>query len=397
MIMKLNSQEKKELDKFTKFLALKSTQIIVQSRLGEKVSTACKPQTTGTDWSILFQFNLNINDIPEVLVEGKKILNGEVLSSRLPLCIEISLRTVEGDHMVLETWYLSLSPEQCDPTARIIHTIYNHMGILLKSLVSVSRVIPAYKLSRRQGPESFVICYRMYMGEPLQQCLGEGFKNICVGQVCTPLGTFALSVSYRTKMTISPTQTGRDNSIMLKSDHFNTHVCTQIGEQEEKDNTSSLSDIMKIGAFADLKKKTLEYDMMMPSPPFSKIFKEKLSPNKCPVFPEAVNKEMENSEKYIDSSASTHTLEARMDSLTMVSTNDDFIMVDLKTPFANTNEKSELGKFYREWQSAPPLQAFVDVTPPEELDVAKQLATFESSLNEYDSVVQSLCSSVNNS
>lgn len=48
--MKLSSQEKKELDKFTKFLALKSTQIIVQSRLGEKVSTPCKPQTTGTDW-----------------------------------------------------------------------------------------------------------------------------------------------------------------------------------------------------------------------------------------------------------------------------------------------------------------------------------------------------------
>lgn len=48
--MKLSNQEKKELDKFTKFLALKSTQIIVQSRLGEKVQTSCKPQITGTDW-----------------------------------------------------------------------------------------------------------------------------------------------------------------------------------------------------------------------------------------------------------------------------------------------------------------------------------------------------------
>ncbi|EDS32289.1 conserved hypothetical protein [Culex quinquefasciatus] len=29
-----------------------------------------------------------------------------------------------------------------------------------------------------------------------------------------------MAVAYRTKMTISPTQTGRDNTIMLKSDHF---------------------------------------------------------------------------------------------------------------------------------------------------------------------------------
>lgn len=48
--MKLSSGEKKDLDKFTKFWALKSTQIIVQSRLGEKASTACKPQSNGTDW-----------------------------------------------------------------------------------------------------------------------------------------------------------------------------------------------------------------------------------------------------------------------------------------------------------------------------------------------------------
>lgn len=48
--MKLSSQDKKDLDKFTKFWALKSTQVIVQSRLGEKASTVCKPQSSGTDW-----------------------------------------------------------------------------------------------------------------------------------------------------------------------------------------------------------------------------------------------------------------------------------------------------------------------------------------------------------
>ncbi|VEN34922.1 unnamed protein product [Callosobruchus maculatus] len=125
--------------------------------------------------------------------------------------------------MVLESWCLGMLPEQCDSTPRIIHTIYNRMGILLKSLVSVTRVLPAYKLSRKQGEDTFVICYRVYMDEPQLHCLGEGYKYVRVGQICTPVGTLVLSVSYRVKMTISPTHTGRD-SIMLKSDHFNTNL-----------------------------------------------------------------------------------------------------------------------------------------------------------------------------
>jgi autophagy-related protein 13 len=48
--VKLSIQDKKDLDKFTKFLALKAAQIIVQSRLGEKVQTKCKPHSSGTDW-----------------------------------------------------------------------------------------------------------------------------------------------------------------------------------------------------------------------------------------------------------------------------------------------------------------------------------------------------------
>lgn len=47
---KLPSQEKKDLDKFMKFFTLKAAQIIVQSRLGEKVHTKCDPDSSGTVW-----------------------------------------------------------------------------------------------------------------------------------------------------------------------------------------------------------------------------------------------------------------------------------------------------------------------------------------------------------
>lgn len=157
--------------------------------------------------------------MPEVLIEAKKALNGEIITARLPLCVEISLRTVEGDSMVLESWCLSIVPEQLDPSIRVIH-VYNRMGILLKSLVSVTRVTPAYKLSRSQGPDSYIMCYRIYMDEPQLHNLGDGYKQVRVGQLCTPMGTLQLTVSYRTKMTISPTHTGRDNSMLVKSDHF---------------------------------------------------------------------------------------------------------------------------------------------------------------------------------
>lgn len=71
--LKLSMQDKKDLDKFTKFLALKAAQIIVQSRIGEKFNTKCKPNSSGTDWvnislfyDLLFLFSsLYLNIINE--------------------------------------------------------------------------------------------------------------------------------------------------------------------------------------------------------------------------------------------------------------------------------------------------------------------------------------------
>lgn len=47
MAPKISPQERRDLDRFTKFLVLKSAQVIIDSRLGSKVSTQCR--STG-DW-----------------------------------------------------------------------------------------------------------------------------------------------------------------------------------------------------------------------------------------------------------------------------------------------------------------------------------------------------------
>ncbi|XP_065160382.1 autophagy-related protein 13 homolog isoform X2 [Atheta coriaria] len=412
MEMRLSSQDRKDLDKFTKFLAFKSAQVIVQSRLGEKKSTKCNPQQSGADW-----FNLAIEDLPEVLTETKKALNGEVVTNCLPLCVEISLKTVEGDQMVLESWCLDILPEQCDPAVRVTHTVYNRMGILLKSLVSVTRVTPAYKLSRRQGPDSYVICYRIYMDEPQMHNLGDGYKQVRVGQICTPIGTIQLTVSYRTKMTISPTQSGREDSIMLKSDHFNTNCSPRnMRYKQNEENIASLGNTRKIGAFAanGNKQNSKQYpmpDFIIPEIPYTKLFEDQL---KLKVDEE--EKELENNEEQpADINDSTTTIKPDEDKngnstdsidssppsqtrnrFTMMSTlKDDFIM---KTPFASSTANSELGEIYREWKEAPPLQTFNDMPPlvDQVPDLTQQLENYESDMRTYEDVLQSLCQSPNN-
>ncbi|KAH8284186.1 hypothetical protein KR054_012074 [Drosophila jambulina] len=235
---RLNAAER-DLEKFIKFLVLKSTQVVVQSRLGEKMQTQCNP-LAGSDW-----FNIAVQDHPEVLDETKRALGlktGESILQRLPLCVEISLRTSDGDQMVLEVWSLDLlqsAPNSATPatgepkadpaaivntegqTLKAAHAIYNRMGIMLKSLISLTRTTPAYKLSRRQCPDSYGIFYRIYVDRPQVHTLGEGHKHVKIGQLNTIVGSLVMSVAYRTKLTISPTAAqAESNTIMLKSDHF---------------------------------------------------------------------------------------------------------------------------------------------------------------------------------
>lgn len=66
-------------------------------------------------------------------------------------------------------------------------------------------------------------------------------------------------------------------------------------------------------------------------------------------------------------------------------------------PFATTTPIGDLAKFYRECFNAPPLKAFNDslfdeAEPEEQIeDLTKQLEQFETSLEEYDTLVTSLC------
>uniref|UniRef100_A0A3Q2R4C4 Autophagy-related protein 13 n=1 Tax=Fundulus heteroclitus TaxID=8078 RepID=A0A3Q2R4C4_FUNHE len=211
----LSPQDKKDLDKFIKFFALKTVQVIVQARLGEKICTRSSSSPTGSDW-----FNLAIKDIPEVTHEAKKALAGQLPGIGRSMCVEISLKTSEGDSMELETWCLEMN-EKCDKDIKVSYTVYNRLSVLLKSLLAITRVTPAYKLSRKQGHD-YVILYRIYFGEVQLGALGEGFQTVRVGVVGTPVGTVTLSCAYRTNLAfMSSRQFERSAPIMgIIVDHF---------------------------------------------------------------------------------------------------------------------------------------------------------------------------------
>ncbi|XP_078197072.1 autophagy-related protein 13 isoform X4 [Callithrix jacchus] len=211
----LNSQDRKDLDKFIKFFALKTVQVIVQARLGEKICTRSSSSPTGSDW-----FNLAIKDIPEVTHEAKKALAGQLPAVGRSMCVEISLKTSEGDSMELEIWCLEMN-EKCDKEIKVSYTVYNRLSLLLKSLLAITRVTPAYRLSRKQGHE-YVILYRIYFGEVQLTGLGEGFQTVRVGTVGTPVGTITLSCAYRINLAFMSTrQFERTPPIMgIIIDHF---------------------------------------------------------------------------------------------------------------------------------------------------------------------------------
>ena len=69
--------------------------------------------SAGTTW-----FNLAVSDSSEVQSETKRSLSGSIPAPGLPLVCEVSLKTAEGDSLVLEVWRLAVVAGG-DPTVKV--------------------------------------------------------------------------------------------------------------------------------------------------------------------------------------------------------------------------------------------------------------------------------------
>ncbi|XP_076467841.1 autophagy-related protein 13-like [Babylonia areolata] len=212
-----------ELDKYTRNFVLKSLQVIVQSRMGEKCRYTVK-ENSSLEW-----FTLPIPDIPELSAVARKTLgSGPVLAQ--PVNVEISLKTKENNaYIFLEVWSLSLDVDNCDPDVKVSSTLYGRMTSALKSIICVSRVAPAYRLAQRQKKDDFQIHYQYKVGPPNLGILMEDVQTRRIGAVATPMGTIQVTFSYTTKPQM-PQQPRSGIPLFPKIDHFSEPSLGQVSE-----------------------------------------------------------------------------------------------------------------------------------------------------------------------
>lgn len=91
---------------------------------------------------------------------------------------------------------------------------------------------------------------------------------------------------------------------------------------------------MKIGAFADKKRKSIEPELIIPNTPFSTLLSDRTGDDNKENNSDGEESDsgktvVDEREQNGNSPSLPPTIESRVSDLTMVSTNDDFIMVDL--------------------------------------------------------------------
>ena len=153
----LAKQDREALLQYTKFFIRKAAQIIIQSRQEDKKPTKSHVVAYNTDW-----FNLSIKDLTLIIHMTKQTFGNveTIFTDNTPFCIEVSLRTPEGQTMILETWCILFNEQLADPTQKISYSVYKKMSLVLRSLLCITRTLPTYQLSRRQSHDTYVLMYR---------------------------------------------------------------------------------------------------------------------------------------------------------------------------------------------------------------------------------------------
>ena len=194
--MATRRSDKEDVSKYIKFFAFKAVQIIVHSRTGEKTRTCSKANAVGVDWFNIALPGANIGG------EIKKEIKGEFVNKKAvieePLWLYIYLKTSEGFDSLLESWSISFT-NKSDPSVKNAFAVYNKLALLLKSVVSVSRSLPAYRLTRKKERD-FSFSYKICSIELEHGKVSRMPPATRIGSVSTNFGTIVLSVRFHTKI-----------------------------------------------------------------------------------------------------------------------------------------------------------------------------------------------------
>lgn len=401
-----------ELEKFTRFFIQKAIQVVVQSRLGmDKIYSKSNPE--GKD-----MFNLSITDLKEVsdattkafeLIANQSEDKKMSVKKEFSICCEISLKSDEGETMVLESWFINNDMIPIEEQVRSVqeetnYNVYNRMTLLLKSLTCLTRASPAYKLSQSgQSADTFVICYRIYpvkpgksspTSSPTQDKSKRFSKTYKLGSILSQYNCLSISFVYRTSLS----RTEEDDvteTTAVKEDGSSSHRLSSVSNQETSLTTRNFSDeaedgmmtkSRRIAAFADNSTSPSKSNedtnlLLIPENGFLSLL---ISPTAqdtqegqdvpLEVVPEKESKEPEEEK------------DGKIGNL--VSCEESFVFVE--APFASSEESKVLGSFFN-----GPTPAF---SQEEEAllanlgDLSAEIEKLESSVPQWDSFVDSVCS-----
>lgn len=384
-------QEQLELDKSIRHIVYKIVQVIVQSRLGSKIRTYCKPICYANDY-----FGIAINDVPDVLTQSKILLESGPIINKLPLSIEISLKTVDGNSLVLENWKFGISSDEPSSNTRSSNNFYNEVNLLLRSLIAASRAMPAYKLSRNQEPKAYTIYYRLNMGEYDSSTLGPDYKVLKIGKIVCPRGILHIEVKYRTNMITSP----EIESVK------NIEPKPQIIDKPK--TAVDLTKPLLLGAFVDLSKSKEFKDENFPEDPPPCSWLLEIAQGKSNFEHMKINKAekdaLEEEQRQEEAASAAFFLPKDREKAWRIEEenyNDKFAK-PLNCAFTKDTPWTELASFYREFCDANPLESLakLDLTkgsPTKEcgscgsIDISKQLEEFEAPLEDFDQMIADLC------
>ncbi|XP_026760097.2 autophagy-related protein 13 homolog [Galleria mellonella] len=403
---------KNEFTKLIKFLAYKGVQVIVESRKGVKLEPNSKPISSDSGW-----FNLQIPDSPEVNQATKNALPSdqvlETIQSRLH--VEISVQTEDGDEIVLELWTFHLDEADFDMSLKAINAIYIRMGILLKSLITITRMSPVYHLSRVQRSEPFTIFYRVYNGKSNVKALGTSVKKMQTAMLKTPLGGIYFKVEYIANFSIIPNKCQYTGTLLLKSDHFELSAKNILlesnkkkeykGKEKKPARPIDLNKPLRHAAFVDeiLLERTVKDFLTRISVPNRRPQLRRKSPPK----EEAVESKSTQDLDIAVVSNSPTSLEMPPKKFSGIRGENEPPLKLLCIPFADNHPIRELAEFYKDIFNAPHLKLADDLirsksksaeSIEKELeeaneDLAEDLKIYENSAIEFDKLVADMCQS----
>jgi len=272
----------------------------------------------------------------------------------------------------------------------------------------MSRSTPAYRLSRRQAPHGdYSVQCRLMCGEPY---LGGGdeFQSHVIGKVPWTQGTAVLSLAYKTRPHMCPRRVEvTPSEVFITDDYYDNTGPKPPLPHSVKENVnkpdvvpqfegiSSCSVKPKRAAFAS---ETENDEQSIPADistdiPFASLLQ-------CAPVATVAKTSQDIPQREADLLQDLAKLGLSHDSVESTHSREDFVLLELRAPFAGQEE--DLGRFYRECQAAPALSMFEanSADPISSLgdtaardaasSITEQLAKFEANADEFTEFINSL-------